>query len=94
MVDTITPHTGTPFFFRFPCCFTCLLCPLTQAGPYLLPNQDRQVNNRLDHNVTKSRTFGDLQYGERVFAPYISAQLEKTSRIDLVWHVLYTYLPA
>jgi len=36
-----------------------------------------------------SRTFQD--YGEIVFAPYISAQLEKSSRIDLVWDV---YLPA
>ena len=31
------------------------------------------------------------EYGETVFAPYICAQLEKSSRIDLVWDV---YLPA
>ena len=31
------------------------------------------------------------EYGEQVFAPYISAQLEKSNRVDLVWDV---YLPA
>jgi hypothetical protein len=30
------------------------------------------------------------EYGERVFAPYIAAQLEKSNRVDLVWDV---YLP-
>ena len=40
-------------------------------------------------NPGTSRTF--QEYGDRVFAPYISAQLEKSSRIDLVWDV---YLPA
>ena len=40
-------------------------------------------------NPGTSRTFQD--YGNTVFAPYISAQLEKCSRIDLVWDV---YLPA
>ena len=39
-------------------------------------------------NPRTSRTF--QEYGERVFAPYIYAQLEKSSRIDLVWDV---YLP-
>ena len=39
-------------------------------------------------NPGTSRTF--QEYGERVFAPYIYAQLEKSSRIDLVWDV---YLP-
>lgn len=40
-------------------------------------------------NPGTSRTF--QEYGERVFAPYISVQLEKSIRIDLVWDV---YLPA
>ena len=31
------------------------------------------------------------EYGERVFAPYIAAHLEKSNRVDLVWDV---YLPA
>ena len=39
-------------------------------------------------NPGTSRTL--QEYGERVFAPYICAQLEKSSRIDLVWDV---YLP-
>lgn len=40
-------------------------------------------------NPSTSRTF--QEYGETVFAPYISAQLEKSTRVDLVWDV---YLPA
>ena len=40
-------------------------------------------------NPGTARTF--KEYGERVLAPYISAQLEKSSRVDLVWDV---YLPA
>ena len=40
-------------------------------------------------NPGTSRTF--QEYGESVFAPYISAQLEKSSRINLVWDV---YVPA
>ncbi len=36
-------------------------------------------------NRGTARTFKD--YGELVFAPYISAQLEKCSRVDLVWDV-------
>jgi len=40
-----------------------------------------------------SRTF--QEYGKRVFAPYISALLEKSNRIDLVWDVyLLTSLKA
>ena len=34
-------------------------------------------------NRGTARTFKD--YGELVFAPYISAQLDKCSRVDLVW---------
>lgn len=40
-------------------------------------------------NPGTSKTF--QEYGENVFAPYISAQLERSSRVDLVWDV---YLPA
>ena len=40
-------------------------------------------------NPGTARTF--KEYGERVLAPYISGQLEKSSRVDLVWDV---YLPA
>ena len=40
-------------------------------------------------NPGTSRTF--KEYGERIFAPYISAHLVKSCRIDLVWDV---YLPA
>ena len=36
-------------------------------------------------NPRTVRTFNE--YGERVFAPYIDAQLEKSSRVDLVWDV-------
>ena len=36
-------------------------------------------------NRGTARTFKD--YGELVFAPYVSAQLEKCSRVDLVWDV-------
>ena len=36
-------------------------------------------------NRGTARTFKD--YGELVFAPYISPQLEKCSRVDLVWDV-------
>ena len=42
----------------------------------------------LNHGT--ARTF--KEYEELVFAPYISAQLEKSSRVHLVWDV-YTYLP-
>lgn len=40
-------------------------------------------------NPGTCRTF--QEYGEGVFVPYISTQLEKNSRIDLVWDI---YLPA
>ena len=40
-------------------------------------------------NPGTSRIF--KEYGERIFAPYISAHLVKSCRIDLVWDV---YLPA
>ena len=40
-------------------------------------------------NPGTTRTF--QEYGERMFVPYISAQLEKSNRIDLVFDV---YLPA
>ena len=36
-------------------------------------------------NTGTSKTF--QEYGERVIAPYIYNQLEKSSRIDLVWDV-------
>ena len=39
-------------------------------------------------NPGTCRTF--QEYEERVFASYISAQLEKSNRIDIVWDV---YLP-
>ena len=40
-------------------------------------------------NPGTTRTF--QEYGERMFVPYISAELEKSNRIDLVFDV---YLPA
>ena len=39
-----------------------------------------------------SRAFQD--YEESVFSPYISGQLKKSSCINLVQYVIYTYLPA
>ena len=36
-------------------------------------------------NPSTSRTF--QEYGETVFAPYISAQLQKSTRVDVVWDV-------
>lgn len=39
-------------------------------------------------NSGTSRTF--QEYAEIVFAPHVSAQLEKSSRVNLVWDV---YLP-
>ena len=44
-------------------------------------------------NPNKSRTF--QEYGETVFVPYISAQLQVGDRVDLVWDVyLYASLKA
>ena len=39
-------------------------------------------------NPVTAKTF--LDYAEQVFLPYVSAQLENTTRLDIVWDVYQT----
>ena len=40
-------------------------------------------------NPGTAKTF--LNYAEQVLLPYVSAQLENTTRVDIVWDVYQTY---
>ena len=40
-------------------------------------------------NTGTAKTF--LDYAEQVFLPYVSAQLENTTRVEIVWDVYQTY---